>query len=90
LQLAKSVVTTYAATTHPVQAIESRHCSLNFKSPAVQSLKTKSAVRPGGPGQTYFGEIIVFNGKQSVLPDLILWFSTCKIARATQADVNLY
>jgi hypothetical protein len=33
--VAKLSVTTYAATTHPVQAIKSRHCSLNFKSPLV-------------------------------------------------------
>jgi hypothetical protein len=49
LQQAKSLVTTYAATTHPVQAIKSRHCSLNFKSPAVQSLQNKighAAPRP--------------------------------------------
>ncbi len=84
------MVTTYAATTHPVQAIKSRHCSLNFKSPAVQSLKNKSAALPGGPCQTYFVKIFVINGEQSVVRELILWFRTGKIARATQADVNLY
>ena len=84
------MVTQHAlTTTQPVQAIESRHCSLNFESPAVQSLKNKSAARLGGPGQTYFGKIFVINGEQSVVLELILWFRTCKIARATQADVNL-
>jgi hypothetical protein len=34
--------------------------------------------------------VIVNNGEQSVVQDLILGFSTCKIASATQADVNLY
>jgi hypothetical protein len=47
-----------------VQAIESRHCSLNFESPAVQSLKEKKAARPGVPGRTYFREMIVTNGEQ--------------------------
>ncbi len=90
MQQAKSLVTTHVATTtHPVQAIKSRHCSLNFESPAVQSLKKKSAARPGGPGRTYSGQIFVINGEQSVVRDLKFWFSTCKIARATQADVNL-
>ena len=88
LQQAKSLVTTYAATTHPVQAIKSRHCSLNFESPAVQSLGKRSAARPGGPCLTYFGKIIVIDGEQSVVRELIRW--SCKIARATQADVNLY
>jgi hypothetical protein len=75
-QQAKSLVTTYAATTHPVQAIKSRHCSLNFESPAVQSLEKKSAALPGGPCPTYYGEKIVINGKQSVVQELIFWFCT--------------
>jgi hypothetical protein len=53
------------------------------------SEKINLAARPGGPGQTYFGKIFVVNGEQSVVRKLILWFRTCKIARATQADVNL-
>ena len=89
LQQAKSLVTTCAATTHPVQAIKSRHCSLNFESPAVQSLKKKSAEQPGGPCRTYFGKMFIINGEQSVVRELILWFCTCKNARATHADVNL-
>ena len=89
LQQATSLVTTYAATTHPVQAMKSRHCSLNFESSAVESLKKKSATRPGGPGRTYFGNIFAINGEQSVVLELILWLCTCKIARATQGDVNL-
>ena len=79
LQQAKSLVTTYAATTHPVQAIKSRHCSLNFESPAVQSLKKNSAARPGCPGRTYFGQIFVINGEQSVVRELILWFWLVKL-----------
>ena len=51
--------------------------------------KKNSAARPGGPGRTYFGKIFVINGEQSVVRELILWFCTCKIASATQADVNL-
>ena len=89
LQLAKLLVTTYVATTHPVQAIKLLHCNFKFTSPAVQSVKKKSAALPGGPGRTYFGIIFVINGEQSVVRELILWFSTCKTARATQAEVNL-
>ena len=51
--------------------------------------KKNSAARPGGPGRTYFGKIFVINGEQSVVRKLILWFCTCKIARATPAEVNL-
>ena len=67
LQQAKSLVTTYAATTHPVQAKTSNH--------QLSSLwKKKLAARPGCPCQTYFGQIFVINGKQSVVRELILWF----------------
>jgi hypothetical protein len=79
LQQAKSLVTTYAATTYPVQAIKSRHCSLKFESPAVQSLEKKSAAQPGCPGRTYFGKIYVINGKQSVVRELILWFGIVEL-----------
>ena len=58
LQQAKSLVTTYAATTHPVQAIKSRHCSLNFESPAVQSLKKKFGRAARRPRPNLFWENI--------------------------------
>jgi hypothetical protein len=53
--------------------------------------KTNSSALPaGGPGRTYFGKIFVINGEQSVVRELILWFHTCKIARATQAELLLF
>ncbi len=76
------------------QYILCRHSNHNIavstSNPQLCSLwKNKSATRPGCPVWTYFGKAFVINGKQSVVRDLILWFCTCEIARATQADVHL-
>ena len=86
-------LTTRAAATHhvrrilfPVQAIKSRHCSLKLNLQLSSLWGKKLAARPC---RAYYGEIFVVNGKQSVVQNLISWFSTCKNARATQADVNL-
>jgi hypothetical protein len=56
--------------------------------PVSENIK-KKAVLPCRTGRTYFGKRFVVNGEQSAVLELILWFSTCKIARATQTDVNL-
>ena len=50
------------------------------------SLKKKKKKSAARPGRSYFGDIFVINGEQSVVQNLILWFSTCK---TSEPDVNL-